>query len=420
MSRRRAARDAGRAIRRWIGLLVAGVVAAGAWGAVPARAVPVPSLSVRAADLIEASTGQRLYGVDPDRSLPIASTTKLMTALLTLEHGHLGRVLTAPDYVPAAAESQIGLVPGERMSVHDLLLAVLLPSANDAAEDLASNLGHGSVARFVGMMDARARELHLTHTHYSTPVGLDTPENYSSASDLVRLANYLRNRFPFFAHAVALKGTVLHTGNHVRAIENRNDLVDHYAWINGVKTGHTLGAGYVLVGSATRHGLTLLSAVLGTSSEAARDANTVALLDYGYANFRLAKPVAAHAVLARSTVRNEPGAHAEVIAARGFEKVITRSTRLRTRVEVPRQLSGPLAYHAVVGHVVVTADGHPIARIPLLLAHRLRAVSSLTRAARFIARPSTLVSVFVLFGAAMAFAVRRRLKTRGEHGAEPA
>src|SRR5207302_6492231 len=121
----------------------------------------------------------------------IASTTKLMTALLTIEHAGLEQVFTEPNYYPAAVDSQIGLRPGERMTVHDLMIALLLPSADDAAENLAYNVGHGSVARFVAMMNARARQLHLTRTHYSTPIGLDTPGNYSSAGDLVRLAAYV-------------------------------------------------------------------------------------------------------------------------------------------------------------------------------------------------------------------------------------
>src|SRR6202012_4638944 len=103
---------------------------------------------------------QLLYGVNANRRVAIASTTKLMTALIVLQHVHkLSTIFTQNDYESASVDSQIGLEPGERMSVHDLLLALMLPSADDAAEDLAYNVGHGSVARFVGMMNAEARAL---------------------------------------------------------------------------------------------------------------------------------------------------------------------------------------------------------------------------------------------------------------------
>ena len=212
-----------------------------------------PPLSVNAAALTELSTGQLLYKTRAFSRLPIASTTKLMTALITLEHvKHLSRVFTQNDFYASSADSQIGLVPGERMSVHDLLLALLLPSADDAAEDLAYNVGHGSVARFIGMMNARARQLGLTRTHYSTPSGLDTPGNYSTR-DRSAHAHALPAAPPAVVRARgrAARTRCCKTGSHARYVANRNDLVGRVSWIRGVKTGHTSGAGYVLVGAGT-------------------------------------------------------------------------------------------------------------------------------------------------------------------------
>ena len=391
--------------------------------AVPALARSEPALSVRAAALIDARTGQPLYTYAAHQELAIASTTKLMTALLTLEHvRRLSTVVAQNDYHSAAVDSQIGLVPGERMSVHDLLLALLLPSADDAAEDLAYTVGHGSVSRFVAMMNVRARELGLTETHYSTPIGLDTPGNYSSASDLVKLARYALVHEPFFARAVALPSATLLTGNSVRNVTNRNTLVGQVPWINGVKTGHTLDAGYVLVGSGTREGLTLISAVLGTSSESSRDSNTLALLDYGFATFHVVEPVRAGEVVARPSVRDQPGRHAIVLTARSFSTLIARKARVSVEVEVPAQLAGPLRAHTVVGTALVRADRRTLARVPLLLAHALPAVSPLTIAARFVMRPFTLVPLVLLLAAAAGLMVRRRARTRRSQvdGREPA
>ena len=303
------------------------------------------------------------------------------------------------------------------MSVHDLLLALMLPSADDAAEDLAYNVGDGSVRRFVGMMNAEARRLGLHDTHYSTPIGLDTPGNYSTAGDLVKLAAYDLSHSAFFARIVALKAAVLHTGNHVRTVVNRNDLVAKVPWINGVKTGHTLDAGYVLVASGHRDGMKLLSAVLGTSSEASRDANTLALLDYGFANFHIAKPVRAGQVLARPTVRYRRASTRRSSPRRPFHARHTApAAGCRSSSRRRASSTGPLRRRAVVGSAVVLAgDGRSVARVPLLLAQSLPAVSPLTIAARFITKPLMLLLLAALAGVPRA-SVRARRRRRGAGG----
>jgi D-alanyl-D-alanine carboxypeptidase (penicillin-binding protein 5/6) len=266
------------------------------------------------------------------------------------------------------------------------------------------------------MMNARAWQLGLTHTHYSTPIGLDTPGNYSSASDLVKLTEFLVAHQPFFAHAVALPSAFLRTGPE-RHVTNRNDLVGRVPWINGVKTGHTLQAGYVLVGSGTRHGMSLISVVLGTPSEASRDADTLALLRYGFASFHLVTPVTAGQILARPTIQYRPHRHAQLAAARTFTDVLLRSTPVHLRVDAPRQLTGPLARGARIGSVTVLAGGRPIARIDLLLEQALPAVSSLTVAGQFLLRASTLLPLILLLAAAAAAAVFRRQRTRAKAAA---
>ncbi len=296
--------------------------------------VPPPRLSVRAAILIEQSTGHELYGVDANRELPIASTTKLMTALVTLEHvHHLSTVFTNPDYHAAAVDSQIGLEPGERMSVHDLLLALAAPERRRRSRGSRVQRRARLGCALRRDDERAARALGLTHTHYSTPIGLDTPGNYSTAADLVKLASYDLEHSRYFARIVALPHAVLHSGDYPRYVVNRNDLVAAYPWINGVKTGHTNDAGYVLVASGHRDGMTLISAVLGTTSEASRDANTLALLDYGFANFRLAHLVKPGQSLAAPPVHEQPGKHAALVAASG----VTRRGRAHCARPDPRR-----------------------------------------------------------------------------------
>jgi serine-type D-Ala-D-Ala carboxypeptidase (penicillin-binding protein 5/6) len=400
------------------GVLSALVLALGVAHVAPAGAsAATPGAGARTAALIDAASGEQLYGRSANSREAIASATKLMTALVTLEHVHrLGVMFTQNGYRSAAEDSQIGLVPGERMSVHDLMIALMLPSADDAAEDLAFNVGQGSIARFVGMMNARARQLGLVHTHYSTPIGLDTPGNYSSASDLVTLARHLLRTSPFFKRIVALKRAVLHTGNHVRTVVNRNDLVARVPWINGVKTGHTLQAGYVLVGSGTRDGMTLISAVIGTPDEAVRDASTLSLLDYGFANYSLRTPVHEGEVLARPSVRGRDKLRAAVAAGATFRHVFARSARLRLRVNVPRELTGPLERNERVGTVAVLWRGAVVKRVPLVV---VRAVPGPSSGLGGVTRPFTLVSAVVLLAVVIGGAVFWRGRIRARR-AEPA
>jgi D-alanyl-D-alanine carboxypeptidase (penicillin-binding protein 5/6) len=361
-------------------------------------AAAAPHLDVRASALIDANTGQQLTAMKAQAELPIASATKLMTALVTLEHAPLDRTLAAPAYQLAASDSQIGLLEGERMTVHDLVIAMMLPSADDAAEDLAYNVGGHSVTRFVVMMNAEAARLGLSHTHYTTPVGLDTPGNYSTATDLVALARYVRRTEPFFRRVVATASAAIRIGGRTRRVANLNTLVGRVAWVNGVKTGHTLGAGYVLVGSGTRDGMTLISAVLGATSESARESDTLALLDWGFSNFRLVTPVTAGAVIDRRPVKGRRGLRAALIASGGFSRVFPRSTAVTTVVHAARVLTGPLRKRAMVGRVIVLAGGVPVASIPLRLARPVPAPpSGLT--ATTVLGPFTLVVLVLLLGA---------------------
>ena len=265
---------------RPLALLVVAVIALLALLAAPtARAAESkPRVSAPSAITIELSTGDVAFERRPDEARPIASVTKLMTALLALEQGELSSRISAARYRPLPSESQIGLRAGERLSLADMLRGLLLASANDAAASLAEDVG-GSRRAFVRQMNRRARALGLRDTTFADPIGL-SPENRSTARELVTLARELR-RFSFFKRTVDRSDAVLRTGDRPRTISNRNTLVRQYPRVSGIKTGHTARAGYVLVGSASRRGVTVVSVVLGTASESARNADTLALLNFG-------------------------------------------------------------------------------------------------------------------------------------------
>ena len=349
-----------------------------ATGMAPASAAPPkPQVSAKSAIVIDAANGDVLYAKAPNRQRPIASTTKLMTALLTLESVSLKDKFEAPAYRGSPAEVTIGLQPGERMTVRDLMRALLLPSANDAAATLAHGVA-GSRARFVRMMNRRARQLGLDHTHYSNPVGLDVGRNYSSAADLVTLARHLR-RNAFFHHTTNLVQANLRSGDRPRTVVNRDSLVAKYGFVNGVKTGHTNKAGYVLVGSGTKHGVTVISAVLGDPSEAARDADTLTLLDYGLAQLKRVTAVRKGERLGTAKVRYRESSTVPLVAGRTVREVVRRGQRPNVTVHAPGVVGGPKPAGAPVGTAVVQVEGRTVGRAPVLTGAKVPAVGFVER-----------------------------------------
>jgi serine-type D-Ala-D-Ala carboxypeptidase (penicillin-binding protein 5/6) len=352
-------------------LLVAAAVLAAALptAAAPARAgAPAPRVpSAAAAVVVDARDGTVMFAKRPDQERSIASTTKLMTALLALEEAKPDEVFTAPGYNAMPAESRINLREGERMTVQDLLEALLLESANDAAVALAENIA-GSREAFVDRMNERAQELGLEHTSYANPIGLDQPGNYSSARDLATLARTLmRNRR--FARIVDMPNATLESGSRQRVVQNRNDLVGAYPWVDGVKTGFTLNAGNVLVGAAARGPRArVVSVVLGEPTEAARDSDTLSLLRWGLDRFRRVKVVDSERALARADIEYYDDEQARLVPRRDVSLTVRDGQRLRRRVSAPEQLEGPRGAGERAGSVTVVVDGRPVRRVALVTA----------------------------------------------------
>jgi D-alanyl-D-alanine carboxypeptidase (penicillin-binding protein 5/6) len=382
-----------------------------------ATRTPRPAPRAASAILVQPDTGDVVYAKNADTRRPIASTTKLMTALLTLERSSLDDVVPAAPYRPLPAESVINLRAGERLTVRDLLRGLLLASANDAAVTLAEHVS-GSTPAFVRLMNRRARELGLKHTHYANPVGLDAAGNYSTARDLVVLAQALLRK-PFFATTVNRPAARLASGSHTRRILNRNLLVRQVPFVDGVKTGHTQQAGYVLVGAGTRNGVMVVSAVLGEPSEPARDDETLALLRYGLRRYVDVVAVRAGAILASAKLKFRDE-HVPLVAARTVREVVRRGRRPAVRVVgVPAELEGPLAARSRVGTVVVRASGADVARVPLVTARAVPEATLPQKAGSFFTKAGTLVLVAILALSTLQLArmrrraLRRRARSRG-------
>jgi serine-type D-Ala-D-Ala carboxypeptidase (penicillin-binding protein 5/6) len=391
-------------------LAVAAVIAAVA--AAPAGAAEAPPAvpGARAAIVIDARDGTVMFAKHPDAERAIASTTKLMTALLALEQARPSDVFTAPAYDAMPAESRINLREGEQMTVHDLLEALLLESANDAAETLAEGVS-GSREAFVEEMNARAADLGLEHTSYANPIGLDEAGNYSSARDLANLARVLLRR-PRFARIVDMPEAELESGARPRVVENRNDLISAYPWVSGVKTGYTANAGNVLVGSAEGPGgARVISVVLGEPTEAARNSETLGLLRWGLSRFQRVRVLDPRRMVAQADIEYHDDS-ARLVPRRGAVITIRQGQRIRRRTNAPDEVKGPLTAGARVGTVTVLLDGSPVRRVALVTADEVPGAGTLRVLLSWLGIPLTLLLLVAIVVAAVLLLLRLPFRIR--------
>ena len=377
------------------------------------------ALEARAWVMIDARDGDVLRGHDADRRLPIASTTKLMTAYLALHELRLGKRVRMAPYDAIPGESLLGVPAGVRISVRDLLYGLILRSGNDAAFTLA-RAAAGSERRFVRQMNLHAAALGLSETHYSNPIGLDEKGNYSSARDLVTLARTLL-RMPVFAKIADSRSAVLRSLDPNATIDTRNTLLRLEPWANGVKTGHTIGAGYVLVGSGRRHGVELISAVLGAPSETERDTDTITLLDRGFSEYRVRRPVRKGRELASPDIRYS-GGELPLRATRTAKVGVRGGQRLTVEVRAPQEVEGPIRRGRRLGTATVYINGRTADVVPLRTARAIPEAGTIDRARTFVEEhPIPLLAAgFVILGAAVLlrrlcrWMRRRRSERRGE------
>jgi serine-type D-Ala-D-Ala carboxypeptidase (penicillin-binding protein 5/6) len=364
-----------------------------------------------AAIVVDGRDGDVMFAKDANQRQSIASTTKLMTALLTLERSRPREVFTAADYFAAPVESQIGLRTGERMTVRDLLVALLLESANDAAATLAEGIS-GSVDEFVADMNERAAELGLENTSYANPIGFDDPLNYSTPRDLAILTRELLSR-PRFARVVDMPEAELGSGDRPRTIDNRNTLIATHPFVTGVKTGHTLGAGYVLVGSAKGPGSArVISVVMGEPSEAVRDADTLKLLRWGIDRFHRVRVLDDGRTMARADIEYFDE-RAALVPARDVVLTLRQGERVRRRVRAPAEVEGPLEAGARVGSVTVLVDGERVRRVALVTASDVPEAGTLRVLISVLGVPLTVLLVLaILLGAALVAITLSRRRVR--------
>lgn len=330
----------------------------------PSPSTQPPEIRAASAVLVDLDSGQVLFAKDPHRRRAIASLTKIMTALLTLERTAPGDIVTvSPEAAhpgPIVGVSQLGLVPGERISVQQLLYALLLQSANDAALALAEHIS-GSVQDFVRAMNSRAKRLGLTDTRFASPSGLEDA-GYSSASDLAALTR-VAYRQPLFERIVRSKYREIPAPEgKSRVIQNRNVLLWLYPGAIGVKTGYTSRAGFCVAGAAERDGLRLLAVVLGEPGEPFSDAAT--LLNYGFAAFERRLLVEEGDRLGSVSIG---GRQIPVAAGSDLTGLVPVGARLRRYVTLRPGVAFPPGVGETAGDLTVATPGLRIGTVPLVV-----------------------------------------------------
>ncbi len=335
--------------------------------------MPTLTLACEAAVLIDQTTGTILYEYNADDTRAVASITKVMTLLLTFEAIHEGKI-SLSDTVPISEHafsmggSQIWLEPGETFTLDELIKAVCVSSANDAAVAIAEYVG-GSEEGFVAMMNARAAELGLTNTTYQNACGLDEENHLSTARDVAVLSCYILQTCPEVLQYTGIWTDTLRDG--ATALTNTNKLLNYYDGITGLKTGTTGDAGICITASATRDGLSLVAVVLGSHSSTDRFEAAITMLDYGFATFEAAALPVAEATPATQYVTG--GAVEEVALDYSAvpESLLLQKgegSALSTQVLLYAEAAAPLAAGCQLGEVQLYSGEELLAQYPVTAA----------------------------------------------------
>lgn len=332
-----------------------------------------------AAILVDEDSGTVLYEKNADARRPIASITKVMTLLLTFEALEAGKI-SLDDFVPVSEHayhmggSQIWLEPGEEMTLNDMLKAICISSANDAAVAVAEYVG-GSETAFTEMMNARAAELGMTNTHFVNACGLDEPEHLSTARDVAAMSREMLLHHTEVRDYCSIWMDTLRGG--ATQLVNTNKLLKSYSGTTGLKTGTTGKAGVCISASAERDGLRLIAVVLGAASGKERFQAASTLLDYGFSHFEsAAAELPADAPLSLPVERGTAESVALIYTAP--ERCLMpkgESSTLQVALDLPQKLAAPIRAGETVGTVKISNGSAELASYPVTAAQDVDALS---------------------------------------------
>lgn len=318
----------------------------------------LPQIEAGAAIVIDADSGRVLYEKDAYSRRAIASTTKIMTAILALENGNLDDKVKVSKRASSIWGSTIKLRQGEELTLRELMYGMMVKSGNDAALAVAEHIG-GSVENFVKMMNDKAKELGLENTSFKTPHGLDANGHYSTAYELALLTQYaLKN--PVFSKIVSTQSTSITN----RSLFSTNEMLSLYPGADGVKTGYTGKAGRCLVTSAKRDGFRIISVVLFCSSRTKRAESSKRILDYAFNNYKPYELLKPNQELGAVNVKRGLKNRALVVSVDGIKVPLSVEEKesLKTEVLINDSINSPVYKGVEVGKIRFFVNGKLLAQ----------------------------------------------------------
>lgn len=315
------------------------------------------STSATSAVLMDVDSRRVLYARNENEKMLIASTTKIMTALVALENGDLNSTVKVSAEAANTEGSSMYLKAGEKLTLETLLYGLMLCSGNDAAVAVAQGVA-GSTDKFVKLMNQKAKELGMTHTSFANPNGLDDEKHYSTALDMAVLACAAMNN-ETFARIVSTR-TVTVGG---RTLTNHNKLLSYVDGCIGLKTGYTKAAGRTLVSCARRNGQRLVAVTLQDGNDWADHA---ALYDYGFSVYPAQQAMTIGETVGTLAVTGGLSTSVPLVAADSFSWPLAQGEKLEVRFDLPERLQAPVSAGTSVGQAIFSLSGKEVGRVELL------------------------------------------------------
>lgn len=341
------------------------------------KTIKDPEVLSRHAVIYDRASKTVIWGKDEMTETPMASTTKIMTAIVMCEKLGEERMQETVEVCKEAAYtngSSMGIKTGDKVTYHDLLYGLMLPSGNDAAVQIAISIA-GSVENFAGLMNKKAEELGLEHTHFVTPHGLDRESHYTTAKELAIITDCALSN-PMIAKVVSTESYTVTINGYPKTLNNSNELLGYLNGVTGVKTGYTSGAGRCLVTSSNRDGFEIITVVLGSDTKKIRTKDSIRLIEYAYKNYQLKNieelvqdeyrewcKLNQKRIYVNKGVKTNPEIYLEEIQNKIYP--ITQNTNIMIDSEVETNYEAPMEANTVVGKIIVQIDGKLVEEIEI-------------------------------------------------------